>query len=43
MIRSLVISLGKKYLVSALNDLLEKYRDNVSYIVEIISLWIKRL
>lgn len=41
--KSLVIYLGKKYLISSINDVLEKYKDNVSYISEIITVWIKRL
>ena len=43
MIKSLVISLGKKYIISALNELLEKYKDNVVEISKVIELWIKRL
>lgn len=43
MIKSLVISLGKKYIISALNELLDKYKDNVSEISKVIEFWIKRL
>ena len=43
MLRSLIISLGKKYVISALNDLLEKYKDNVTEIAGTLELWIKRL
>ena len=41
--KTLIIYFAKKYLVSALNDVLEKYKDNVSVICEIISTWIRRL
>ena len=41
--KTLIIWFAKKYLVSALNDVLEKYKDNVSVICEIISTWIRRL
>lgn len=41
--KTLIIWFAKKYLVSALNDVLEKYKDNVSTICEIISAWIRRL
>lgn len=41
--KTLIIYLAKKYLISALNDLLEKYKDNVSVICETLEFWIKRL
>ena len=41
--KTLIIYFAKKYLVSTLNDVLEKYKDNVSVICEIISTWIRRL
>ena len=41
--KTLIIYFAKKYVVSALNDVLEKYKDNVSMICEIISTWIRRL
>lgn len=41
--KTLIIWFAKKYLVSALNDVLEKYKDNVGTICEIISAWIRRL
>ena len=41
--KTLIIYFAKKYLVSALNDVLEKYKDNVGVICEIISTWIRRL
>lgn len=48
MIKSLVISLAKKYIISSLNDLLEKNKSNVekicvkiSYLIEKLSLLIE--
>lgn len=41
--KSLVIYLGKKYIISAINDLLEKYKNNVSVICETLEFWIERL
>ena len=41
--KSLIIYLGKKYVISAINDTLEKYKDNVSEISGKLELWIKRL
>lgn len=41
--KTLIIYFAKKYVVSALNDVLEKYKDNVGVICEIISTWIRRL
>ena len=41
--KTLIIYFAKKYIISALNDVLEKYKDNVSVICEIISTWIRRL
>lgn len=43
MIKSLVISLAKKYIISAINDLLEKNKDNVGYICEKINYWTTKL
>ena len=43
MIKSLVISLAKKYIISAINDLLEKNKENVGYICEKINYWITKL
>lgn len=43
MLRSLIISLGKKYVISGINDLLEKYKDNVAEIAGTLEIWIKRL
>ena len=39
----MIIWLAKKYIISALNDLLEKYKDNVNVISDAIQLWITRL
>ena len=41
--KRLIIYLGKKYVISGINDLLEKYKDNVTEISGTLELWIKRL
>ena len=43
MLKSLVISLAKKYIISAINDLLEKNKSNVGYICEKINYWTTKL
>ena len=43
MIKSLVICLAKKYIISAINDLLEKNKSNVGYICEKINYWTTKL
>ena len=43
MIKSFVISLAKKYVISAINDLLEKNKSNVEKICAKISYWIEKL
>ena len=43
MLKSLVISLAKKYIISSLNDLLEKNKENVGKICVKISYWIEKL
>ena len=43
MIKSLVISLAKKYIISSLNDLLEKNKENVGFICEKINYWTTKL
>ena len=43
MIKSLVISLAKKYIIGSLNDLLNKNQDNIKVIIDKIQLWIDRL
>ena len=43
MLKSLVISLAKKYVISAINDLLEKNKENVGYICEKINYWTTKL
>lgn len=43
MLKSLVINLAKKYIISAINDLLEKNKDNVEKICVKISYWIEKL
>ena len=41
--KQMIIWLAKKYIISALNDLLEKYKDNVTVISDALQLWITRL
>lgn len=43
MVKSLVISFVKKYLIKEINGLLEKYKDDVSKICEVIHVWTTRL
>ena len=43
MIKSLIISLAKKYIISAINELLEKNKENVGYICEKINYWTTKL
>lgn len=43
MFKSLIISLGKKYAVSAINDLLKQHKDDVSKVTSTINIWIDRL
>ena len=43
MLKSLVINLAKKYIISAINDLLEKNKSNVEKICVKISYWIEKL
>ena len=43
MLKSFVISLAKKYIISSLNDLLEKNKSNVGKICEKINYWIEKL
>ena len=43
MIKSLVISLAKKYVISTINELLEKNKSNVEKICAKISYWIEKL
>lgn len=41
--KALVMWLAKKYVVSAINDVLEKYKDNVAAISQAMNVWIERL
>lgn len=41
--KSLIIYLAKKYIISAINDILEKYKDDVYTLNQKIEIWIKRL
>ena len=43
MLKSIVISLAKKYVISAINDLLEKNKSNVGYVCEKINYWTTKL
>lgn len=43
MIKSLIISLAKKYIISAINDLLDQHKSNVGYICEKINYWTTKL
>ena len=43
MLQSLVISLAKKYVISAINGILEKNKENVGKICEKISYWTTKL
>ena len=43
MIKSLIISLAKKYIISAINNLLDKNKENVGYICEKINYWTTKL
>lgn len=43
MIKSFVISLAKKYIISAINDLLDKNKENVGKICEKINYWTTKL
>ena len=43
MLKSLVINLAKKYIISAINDLLDKNKENVGYICEKINYWTTKL
>ena len=43
MLQSFVISLAKKYVISAINDILEKNKENVGKICEKISYWTTKL
>ena len=43
MLKSLIIALAKKYIISAINDLLEKNKSNVGYICEKINYWTTKL
>lgn len=41
--RRIFVSLAKRYAIKAINELLEKNRDDVAKISETISLWVDRL
>ena len=41
--KTFILWLAKKYVVSAVNDVLVKYKDNVLKVTSTITLWIERL
>lgn len=41
--KSLIIWLGKKYIISGVNDILESKKNDVVVLCQTIELWIKRL
>ena len=41
--KTFVLWLAKKYVISAVNDILVKYKDNVLKVTGTITLWIERL
>lgn len=43
MLQSFVISLAKKYVISAINDVLDKNKENVGKICEKINYWTTKL
>ena len=43
MLKSLVISLAKKYIVDSINELLQRNEDNMRLVCDTIALWIIRL
>ena len=43
MFKSLIISLGKKYIVSAVNELLKEHKDDVAKVSATIDVWVDRL
>ena len=43
MLKSFVISLAKKYIISSLNELFDKNKENIGYICEKINYWTTKL
>lgn len=43
MIKSIVMKLAKKYILSAVNDLLMEYKEDVNKVTTTLNLWIERL
>lgn len=41
--KSIIIWLAKKYILSAINDLLERYKNDVVKITTTLEIWIKKL
>lgn len=43
MLKSIMIKLGKKYVISAVNGLLKEHKEDVSKITSTTNVWIERL
>lgn len=43
MLKSLIIKLAKKYIVDSINELLQRNKDNMRIVCDIIAIWIIRL
>ena len=43
MIKRFIINRAKKYIVRAVNGLLQKHRDDIQYVTQVISVWSNRL
>lgn len=41
--KTIILFFAKRYIVSALNDLMQKYNGNVTKTSEVIGIWIERL
>ena len=41
--KTIILFFAKRYIVSALNDLMQKYKGNVTKTSEVIGIWIERL
>ena len=43
MIKCFIINRAKKYIVNAVNGLLQKHSDDIQYVTQVISVWSNRL
>ena len=43
MIKRFIINRAKKYIVNAVNGLLQKHSDDIQYVTQVISVWSNRL